>query len=146
MLGLSAASDTIFIKTHSSLGFQDITEFSLNHSSWSLSVSFADSSSFPRLCHVEVTQRVVLYLYHFPSTLQRDLIQSGCKYHLKGVPRWCSAWESACQCKSSRSSVPGSGIASKVGNCNPLQHSCLENSMDKGAWQIIVHGVTKSWR
>ena len=28
---------------------------------------------------------------------------------------------------------------------NPLQYSCLENSMDSGAWQAIVHGVTKSW-
>ena len=31
------------------------------------------------------------------------------------------------------------------GNSNPLQYSCLENPMDRGAWQAIVHGVTKSW-
>ena len=30
------------------------------------------------------------------------------------------------------------------GNGNPLQYSCLENSMDRGAWQTTVHGVTKS--
>ena len=30
------------------------------------------------------------------------------------------------------------------GNGNPLQYSCLENSMDRGAWQATVHGVTKS--
>ena len=30
------------------------------------------------------------------------------------------------------------------GNGNPLQYSCLENSMDGGAWQVTVHGVTKS--
>ena len=30
------------------------------------------------------------------------------------------------------------------GNSNPLQHSRLENSMDRGAWQITVHGVAKS--
>ena len=30
------------------------------------------------------------------------------------------------------------------GNGNPLQYSCLENSMDRRAWQAIVHGVTKS--
>ena len=29
-------------------------------------------------------------------------------------------------------------------NGNPLQYSCLENSMDSGAWQVTVHGVTKS--
>ena len=32
-----------------------------------------------------------------------------------------------------------------VGNGNPLQYSCLENSMDRGAWEATVHGITKSW-
>ena len=40
--------------------------------------------------------------------------------------------------------IPGSGISPVVGNGNPFQHSCLENSMDRGAWRAIVHGVTKS--
>ena len=31
------------------------------------------------------------------------------------------------------------------GNGNPLQYSCLENPMDRGAWQAIVHGVAKRW-
>ena len=31
------------------------------------------------------------------------------------------------------------------GNGNPLQYSCLENSMDRGPWGAIVHGVAKSW-
>ena len=31
------------------------------------------------------------------------------------------------------------------GNANPLQYSCLENPMDRGAWQAIVHVVAKSW-
>ena len=31
------------------------------------------------------------------------------------------------------------------GNGNPFQYSCLENSMDRGAWRATVHGVTKSW-
>ena len=42
------------------------------------------------------------------------------------------------------SSIPGSGISLGEGNCNPLQCSCLENSMDKGAWWGTVHGVAKS--
>ena len=40
-------------------------------------------------------------------------------------------------------SIPGSGRTPGEGNGNPLQYSCLENSMDR-AWQAIVHGVTKS--
>ena len=41
-------------------------------------------------------------------------------------------------------SIPGSGRSSGEGNGNPLQYSCLENSMDRGAWQAAVHGVPKS--
>ena len=40
--------------------------------------------------------------------------------------------------------IPGSGRFPEVGNGNPLQYSCLENSMDRGAWRAIGHGVTKS--
>ena len=40
--------------------------------------------------------------------------------------------------------IPGWGRSPGVGNRNPLQYSCLENSMDRGAWQATVHGVTKS--
>ena len=39
----------------------------------------------------------------------------------------------------------GDSILSGEGNGNPLQYSCLENSMDKGAWQAIDHGIPKSW-
>ena len=41
--------------------------------------------------------------------------------------------------------IPGLGRSSGKGHCNPLQHSCLENPMDRGARQAIVHRVTKSW-
>ena len=40
--------------------------------------------------------------------------------------------------------IPGSGRYPGVGNGNPLQYSCLDNSMDRGAWQAIVHGVAES--
>ena len=41
-------------------------------------------------------------------------------------------------------SIPGLGRSPGEGNGNPLQYSCLENSMDGGAWWAIVHGVAKS--
>ena len=42
-------------------------------------------------------------------------------------------------------SIPGLGRSPGEGNGNPLQYSCLENSMDRGVWQATVHGVAKSW-
>ena len=41
-------------------------------------------------------------------------------------------------------SIPGLGWSPGVGNGSPFQYSCLKNSMDRGAWQAIVHGVAKS--
>ena len=40
-------------------------------------------------------------------------------------------------------SVSGLGKSSGKGTGNPLQYSCLENPMDRGAWQATVHGVTR---
>ena len=40
--------------------------------------------------------------------------------------------------------IPGSGRSPGEGNGNPLQYSCLENSMDRGAWKAIVHGIAES--
>ena len=40
-------------------------------------------------------------------------------------------------------SFPGSGGFPGEGNANPLQYSCLENPMDRGAWCAAVHGVSK---
>ena len=42
-------------------------------------------------------------------------------------------------------STPGSGRSPREGNGNPLQYSCLESSIDRGAWWASVHGVTKRW-
>jgi len=41
-------------------------------------------------------------------------------------------------------SIPGSGRSAGEGNGSPLQYSCLENSMDRGAWGATVHGVAGS--
>ena len=42
-------------------------------------------------------------------------------------------------------SIPGLERSPGGQNGNPLQYSCLENPMDRGAWQSTVHGVAKSW-
>ena len=41
-------------------------------------------------------------------------------------------------------SIPGSGRSPGEGHGNPLQYSCLENPMDRGAWQALVHRVVQS--
>ena len=42
-------------------------------------------------------------------------------------------------------STPGSARSPGKGDSNPLQHSYLDNPMDRGAWRATVHGVAKSW-
>ena len=49
--------------------------------------------------------------------------------------------QSACQA-GDVGSIPGSGRTPRKGNGNPLQYSCLDNPIDRGAWQATVHGVT----
>ena len=41
--------------------------------------------------------------------------------------------------------TPGPGRSPGEGNGNPLQYSCLQNPMDRGAWRATVHEVTNSW-
>ena len=43
-------------------------------------------------------------------------------------------------------SIPRLGRSPRVGNGNPIQYSCLENSMSRGPWRALVHGATKSWK
>ena len=60
-----------------------------------------------------------------------------------GFPGNSDGKEHACNAED-LGSVPGLGIAPEEGNGNPLQYSCLENYMEKGALQSEVHEVTKS--
>ena len=60
-----------------------------------------------------------------------------------GFPGVSEVKESACNV-GDLGSIPGLGRSPGEGNGNPLQYSCLENPMDRGAWWATVHGVTKS--
>ena len=71
--------------------------------------------------------------------------------HVNGVsppltlfPGGSKGKESACNA-GDQGSMSGSGRSPGEGNGNLLQYSCLENSMDRGAWWATVLGVTKSW-
>ena len=64
---------------------------------------------------------------------------------LRGFPSGSDGKESACNA-GELSSIPGSGRSPGEENGYPLQYCCLENSMDRGEWQAIVHGVTERVR
>ena len=56
-----------------------------------------------------------------------------------GLPQWLSGKESTCNV-ADMGSIPGSGRYPEEGHGNPLQYSCLENPMDRGAWRAAVCG------
>ena len=66
---------------------------------------------------------------------------------ISGFPGGASGKEPICQCRrlKRRRFDPGSGRSPGEGNGNPLQYSCLENPVDSGAWQAVIHRVTQSW-
>ena len=56
------------------------------------------------------------------------------------------SWNEENACKAEDPGLtPGWGRSPGESDGNPLQYSCLDNSMDRGAWWATVHGVTKSW-
>ena len=61
---------------------------------------------------------------------------------MRGFPYSSIGKESACDA-GDLGSIPGSGRSPGEGNVNPLQYSCLENPMDRGAWRATVHEVTR---
>ena len=66
-----------------------------------------------------------------------------CDHLSLGFPGGSDGKESACNA-GDLGSISVLGRSPGEGNGNPLQYSCLEKSMDRGAWQFAVHGVAKS--
>ena len=60
-----------------------------------------------------------------------------------GFPGGSDGKESACSI-GDPGSIPGLGRSPGEWNGNPLQDSCLEDSMDRGAWRVTVHGAAES--
>ena len=63
-----------------------------------------------------------------------------------GLPQWLSSKEFACSLGAAEEvgSIPGSRRSPGGGHGNPLQYSCLENAMDRGAWWSTIYRVTKN--
>ena len=63
--------------------------------------------------------------------------------HEMGFPGASDDKESACNA-GDLGSIPGLGTSAGGGHSNPLQYSCLENPMDRGAWWATIHEVAES--
>ena len=87
--------------------------------------------------HKYINKQIYIYLYIYIYTFIYFYLT------VQGFPDGSDGQESACNA-GDPSSIPESGRSPGEGNGNPLQYSCLENSMDRGAWQATVHGVAKS--
>ena len=82
---------------------------------------------------------IILSVNKFTGT-KRVLTDS---YNVKSLPRWLNNKESTCSTEY-KGSIPRLGGSPGGGHCNPLQYSCLENPMDRGARRATVHGITQS--
>ena len=86
--------------------------------------------------------RIVIFFdeLHFSFTVLQDLSL------IMGLPLWLSSKVSTCIAGDARDKglIPGSERSSGGGQGTPVQHSCLENPMDWGAWRATVHRVAVS--
>ena len=93
----------------------------------------------------ELLQVLPLSLYPFELTSHRRACTT--RFHLYEVAKVIEGFPGGSVVKNpptnvgDAGSVPGSGRSPGGGNGNPLQYSCLENSMDKEVWWATVHGV-----
>ena len=69
---------------------------------------------------------------------------TGSSLRASQVAQWIKNPPAVHQTQADVGSIPGAGRSPEGGHSNPLQYSCLENPMDRGAWLVAVHGVTKS--
>ena len=76
------------------------------------------------------------------TTFQEFTVQQG---NGRGFPGGSVGKEPACHAEDTRDmvSLPGSGRSPGGGHSNPLQHACLENPMDRGAWRAAVNSAKR---
>ena len=111
---------------------------------WSFSFSISPSNEYSGLISFRSDW---LDLFAVQGTFKKSL------HHSSKTILWCSAFfglpcssankESACNAGDT-GSIPGWGRSPGERNSNPLQYSCLENPMDRGAWGATIHGAEKS--
>ena len=88
---------------------------------------------------LELIKFIVFHFFKILFHISKIVIKSLCKQ----IPGGSDGKESACNA-GDLGSIPGSGRSPGEGKGYPVQYSCQENPMDRGAWQATVHGVAKS--
>ena len=86
---------------------------------------------------VQICVCVYIYIYICSTEICTGL-------YIYRLPYWLSGKESTCNA-GDMGLIPGWGGFPRGEHGNPLQYSCLENPMDRGAWQATVHGLINSW-
>ena len=133
----------LFLETMSTLG--SLGYMSCSEQSWYKPPSVIFCQEVPwshHLCRTEVglSSTLIPELALTSSQLRlfhRKFFQLSSSKMPLGLPRWLRV--KGLQCRRH-----GWGRSPGGGDGHPLQYSCLENSLDRGAWQAIVHGVTRS--
>ena len=114
---------------------------------WELYLSFdSDTPLLYTNCPASLcTYMMVKALHHSQSPKQTGIVLILSRLMSLCMIVWLRGKESACNAGAvgDVSWVPGSGRYPGRGHGNPLQYSCLENTMDRGAWQATVHRVVK---
>ena len=94
----------------------------------------------------------IMFVTYMDTDKNADLCGKMFRQYNKGrqltkLPWWLRSKESACSAgdAGNASWIPGSGRSSAGGSSNPIQYSCLENSIDWEAWRATVHEISKSW-
>ena len=103
------------------------------------------SGRSPNISTFQQPHRISFYVFaviYLSSLLLTDIWLQNCVI-IRGFPGGSDGKASAYNA-GDPGLIPGSGRSPGEGNGNPLQYSCLENSMDREAWWATVHGVTKS--
>ena len=106
--------------------------------------------------HLFLKQNLLRFWVTVQSLAQEFRVLPPCGNSLKlcfyrGLPQWLGNKESSCRARDAgdMGSTPGSGRSPRGGNGNPLQYSCLENPMDRGAWWFPwtgeSHGQRSPW-
>ena len=92
------------------------------------------------------SSEVAVGFFGFCILLPQICLNCACSQFLFGLPRWHSGKNLSANLGDARDAhlIPGSGRSPIGVNGNPFQYSCLESSMDRGAWRAIVHGFAKS--